>query len=82
MPNIFTPNGDQLNELFIPKEYNYIDSGSVVIFNRWGEKIYSDDIFKGWDGKNASPGIYFYQIYYIDQNAVTYKRKGTATLMR
>ncbi|MBX3162904.1 MAG: gliding motility-associated C-terminal domain-containing protein [Bacteroidetes bacterium] len=50
VPNIFTPNGDNLNETFKPvvrgqKEYRF------QIFNRWGQKIFeTTDINQGWDG--------------------------------
>ncbi len=33
IPNIFTPNGDSVNELLLPREHKYIESGNVVIYN-------------------------------------------------
>jgi len=68
--------------VFVPKDYNYIDSGTVVIYNRWEEEVYRGDIFGSWDGDGASPVIYFYQINYIDRNRVVYHRKGTVALRR
>ncbi|MBX3163573.1 MAG: gliding motility-associated C-terminal domain-containing protein, partial [Bacteroidetes bacterium] len=50
VPNIFTPNGDNLNETFKPvvrgqKEYRF------QIFNRWGAKIFeTTDTNQDWDG--------------------------------
>jgi gliding motility-associated-like protein len=82
MPNIFTPTGDEWNELFLPKEYNYIDSGNMTIFNRWGERIYMGDLFKGWDGGNSPSGIYFYEISYQDSKLNGFKKKGAVTLLR
>ncbi len=52
LPNTFTPNGDGNNDIFIPF-VNLIDNSSYqfLIFNRWGEVIFStDDPTKGWDG--------------------------------
>jgi len=53
IPNTFTPDGDRLNELFMPgslvgvSEKDY----SFYIFDRWGEKIWEGhDIEDGWDG--------------------------------
>ncbi len=82
MPNVFTPNGDALNEIFIPKESNYIDSGIIVIYNRWEEEIYRGDIFRGWDGGRAPAGTYFYLVNYVSRNAEPYEKRGTVTLMR
>jgi len=50
MPNAFTPDGDGLNEIFIP-QIGCIDNLEFWIMNRWGEVIfYSDNINVGWDG--------------------------------
>lgn len=54
LPNAFTPNGDGLNDYFSLTTSNaaQIVEFSIVIFNRWGQKIYEsiDPYFK-WDGK-------------------------------
>jgi gliding motility-associated-like protein len=52
IPNVFSPNGDGLNDEFIAK-YNHRVSITfkMMIFNKWGEQLFSsDDISKGWDG--------------------------------
>jgi gliding motility-associated-like protein len=54
LPNVFTPNGDGFNDLFVPIDYpNFRDVESVEmnIFNRWGEKVFetkNPEIL--WDG--------------------------------
>lgn len=52
MPNVFTPNGDGLNDIFLPKYRNDVDiSFQMLIFNKWGEQLFStDNINQGWDG--------------------------------
>ncbi len=54
LPNSFTPNGDGLNDYFSLNTFNadQIVEFSIVIFNRWGQKIFEtyDPYFK-WDGK-------------------------------
>ena len=51
VPNSFTPNGDDHNELFEIYGLN-VQSFNMIITNRWGELIYqTDDIQKFWDGK-------------------------------
>ena len=51
MPNVFTPNGDGLNQVFEPIIIKGLGSARLEIYNRWGEKIYeTSDMEKGWDG--------------------------------
>ncbi len=56
VPNVFSPNGDNLNDVFIP-----VTRGAtqfhLQIFNRWGQLIFeSTDKNKGWDGTfNGEP---------------------------
>lgn len=59
IPNIFTPNGDGVNDEFLVSG-NGIKSFSMTIYNRWGIKVYqSDDIAKGWNGGNSADGTYY-----------------------
>ena len=69
LPNIFSPNGDGINDLFIPFEYRYIESIDLKIYNRWGTIVFeSNDPAILWDGKNmksknmSSDGAYYYTI--------------------
>ena len=87
MPNIFTPNGDSLNPLFVPKEHNYINSGTTHIYNRWGTKIFKGELFSGWSGLtnsgiSASNGVYYYVVYYMDKTGKSHELKGPLTLVR
>ena len=69
LPNVFTPNGDGFNDVFIPMRItpDLINKAETHIFNRWGRVVYeTEDIFINWDG-NASgthlpcaPGTYYY----------------------
>ena len=65
-PNIFTPNGDNVNDYWTPPFS--VETGKVSIVNRWGNLIYEAELngFK-WDGKTntnfeCTNGIYFYRI--------------------
>ncbi len=51
VPNTFTPNGDGLNDFF-KVESNFIDEIEMIVYNRWGEEVYSttDPDTQGWDG--------------------------------
>jgi gliding motility-associated-like protein len=63
VPNVFTPNGDGINDRFeIPYLDRYISS-EFLVFNRWGEMVFKDDNYSGtWDGGRLSDGVYFYML--------------------
>jgi gliding motility-associated-like protein len=53
VPNTFTPDGNQWNELFIPVISDDFDKSNYLfeIYNRWGERIFSTtDPSEGWNG--------------------------------
>lgn len=69
IPNTFTPDGDEFNNVFIPvftsgfDPYNY----TMTIYNRWGETLFeSNDALVGWDGtyngEFCKSGIYTWTI--------------------
>ncbi len=65
-PNVFTPNGDGLNDQF-RVAFKSIIKFDCWVYNRWGRLVYHwSDPTKGWDGKiggkDAVPGPYFYVI--------------------
>ncbi|MCH2223714.1 MAG: choice-of-anchor L domain-containing protein [Crocinitomicaceae bacterium] len=64
-PNVFTPDGDGINDFYQFTDYENIANFSCLITNRWGSEIIQlDDITESWDGmingKQASEGTYFY----------------------
>ncbi len=67
LPNVFTPNGDGINDLFHPFPYSYVKDIDIRIFDRWGILMFkTTDPHINWDGINASTkkecpdGVYFY----------------------
>jgi gliding motility-associated-like protein len=86
MPNVFSPNGDSSNPFFIPKSYDFIKSGTMNIYNRWGDLITTLRLLEGWDGNakgsECSTGIYFYTISYEDDFGKSHVKKGMVTLVR
>ena len=54
LPNVFTPNGDGINDFFIPiQPYKDVDSIQLVIYNRWGEEVFStNDPDIRWNGEH------------------------------
>lgn len=87
IPNVFTPNGDNSNDVFNIKGENIL-SIDAKIFNRWGQLIYSWNAVKGfWDGRTtsgieAADGTYYYLIKIIDLNNDEYVKHGIVTLLR
>lgn len=61
VPNVFTPNGDNINDLWeIPQLEAYVGN-ELVVFNRWGQKVYERSNYGGdWDGGSLPDGTYFY----------------------
>lgn len=85
-PNVLTPNGDGVNDVFWITLENYQDV-QVQIYNRWGQSVfYSSNPFFAWDGTvGGSPsadGVYFVliQITAADGREINYK--GSITLLR
>jgi gliding motility-associated-like protein len=67
LPNVFSPNGDGINDLYRPQRTSYVDKVEMTIFNRWGIQVfYTEDPDLNWDGKInhtdqlVAPGVYYY----------------------
>lgn len=82
LSNVFTPNGDDQNDIFmIP--YSGVTDFHAVIFNRWGGKVYEWDIpTEGWDGGNSQDGTYYYVMKAIDMQGNLINKSGHVTLLR
>jgi gliding motility-associated-like protein len=62
IPNVFTPNGDGNNDVFLVSGAG-VKSYSIEIFDRWGKKMFqSTDVKQSWDGKGVDDGTYYYII--------------------
>lgn len=92
LPNAFTPNGDQLNDVLRPiGPTGGIMNFNLLIFNRWGQLVFEgNDINESWDGnirnEPAPPGVYVYRVTYdVELDFGVYKDielKGYVTLLR
>lgn len=85
-PNIFSPNGDGINDIFKPK-VKPSKSYTCTIINQDGKVIYQwNNPEEGWDGRinnnQAEVGIYFYIINGTDINNNKYIFKGNIMLVR
>ncbi|MDA9774090.1 gliding motility-associated C-terminal domain-containing protein [Saprospiraceae bacterium] len=71
MPNIFTPDGDGLNDLFTPQGLGIMNF-SMLIYDRWGNQVFkSNNINESWDGsfkgKRVQQGVYAIVVEFEDQ---------------
>lgn len=54
IPEGFSPNGDGINDLFVIRGLDKYPNNSIVIFNRWGNKIFEASPYKNtWDGRST-----------------------------
>ncbi|MBN1131474.1 MAG: gliding motility-associated C-terminal domain-containing protein [Bacteroidales bacterium] len=67
LPNVFSPNNDGINDLYIPLRTAYVERVHMKIFNRWGLLVFeTEDPDINWDGKISgtgnlvSSGVYYY----------------------
>ena len=86
LPNSFTPNGDGLNDCFGLKYHGNIQSFTLTIFDRYGEKVFrTNNISQCWDGtfngKNAIPGNYVYSLT-AKTSCGNVNKKGSVLLIR
>lgn len=89
IPNSFTPNGDEFNNVFKPivRSFN-LSSYHFTIFNRMGGAVYrTDDPDSGWDGLDKSgremmSGTYLYVVEFNDGNGEQVVRRGHVNLLR
>jgi gliding motility-associated-like protein len=66
IPNVFTPNGDNINDRLLAKTSGLVEKVDFKLFNRNGLLLFrTSDPRIDWDGtykgKIVSPGVYFYE---------------------
>jgi gliding motility-associated-like protein len=67
MPNVVTPNGDQVNDLLVPTHLKGISTMKTTLFNRWGEVVFeTNNPAIEWDGSDHTEGVYFWKVEYVD----------------
>ena len=84
LPNVFSPNGDGMNDVFRPRFNGVLGPCTELsIYNRWGQLMFiSTGNNVTWDGRTnagiaASAGTFFYTLVVKDKTF-----KGSVTLLR
>lgn len=61
LPNIITPNADGINDALYIKAIEYYPGNKVMVFNRWGNKIFETTDYKNdWKAPGVADGVYYY----------------------
>lgn len=88
IPTSFSPNGDNINDVFIPKgEFAAIDEYELTIFDRWGNIVFqTSDPNEGWDGtldgELVEAGVYIFHVHYKSVWNKEFTKKGSVTVLR
>lgn len=92
IPNVFTPNGDGLNDAFVIKNIEQHKNARLRIMNRWGDIVFESDNYETaipWNGNHrntgqpVADGVYFYVLQYL--NMITNEietRNGTISVFK
>ena len=90
IPNVFTPNGDGINDEFVIQigergqfVETFIPQIQIVIFNRYGRRVFEhhDYYNNWWDGGNQPDGTYFYVVQYAKEGEIKYM-EGSVMILR
>ncbi len=90
IPNAFSPNGDGINDYFLPRQLlsSGVQSFELGIFDRWGARVFSGNNLegRGWDGtlndKEQPVGVYVYRIVLRFENGEQETYEGNLSLLR
>ncbi len=86
VPNAFTPNADQTNDLFLPV-IRGVKSYQVQLFDRWGQVLFqSSDLNQGWDGtfkgQDCKQDTYIWKIQLSTKSGLEKSYSGSVLLTR
>ncbi|MBL7883007.1 MAG: gliding motility-associated C-terminal domain-containing protein, partial [Bacteroidia bacterium] len=87
VPNVFTPNGDGNNDVFYVSSEG-LKELKVMIFDRWGLKMYEYEGINGsWDGRTTagvevSDGTYYFILEATGVNGKEFLEKGAILVSR
>jgi len=89
VPNAFSPNSDGVNEVFKAVGFGVKDF-KMYIFDRWGNQVFfTDDLYKGWDGRFQSKGedivqedVYVWKIEAKDIKGKKHQLAGIVSLLK
>jgi len=83
LPNVVTPNFDNVNDIYTPISSSGIIELNFIVFNRWGNKLFeTQDLNVNWDASTVSDGTYYYIVKYKDQNQNWNSQQGVVHVLK
>lgn len=88
IPNTFSPNGDDVNDVFKFEGYGIVtEDFEFSVFDRWGTKLYyTNQIDLGWDGRYkgtmSQQDTYLYRLSCTDSFGEVHEFKGHVNLIK
>ncbi|MEO8887331.1 MAG: gliding motility-associated C-terminal domain-containing protein [Mucilaginibacter sp.] len=83
IPNIFTPNGDNVNDTFFIPGLDTYSENEITIINRWGNNVYQKKNYQNdWAGEGLPEGTYYYLLRVKNNKNNWDVYKGYLTLVR
>jgi gliding motility-associated-like protein/uncharacterized repeat protein (TIGR01451 family) len=84
IPNLFTPNGDGINDTFEINGLSEFAENELTIINRWGNEVFRTKAYKNnWTGEGLNEGTYYYLLRARKGGSNEWKvYKGYITLIR
>jgi gliding motility-associated-like protein len=87
-PNVFTPNGDGINDCLPLNSLTNFTNINFLVFNRWGDKVFESSDPKlcwngnGFNGEQLSEGVYFFILKGNTNCNKDFSINGTITIIR
>jgi len=82
IPNLFTPNGDGVNDQFVIEGLDNYTSPKLVIRDKNGRQVYQNNNYQNtWSGENCPEGVYSYELTFL-YNGIENQAVGKVRIMR
>jgi gliding motility-associated-like protein len=83
IPNVFTPNGDGVNDRFEIEAPQGVNRITFWVYDRWGRlQFKGESLNEAWSGGDAPAGVYFYTVEAELRSGIEVRRTGNVTLIR
>lgn len=82
IPNLFTPNNDGVNDLFVIEGLEHYSSPKLVIRDKNGRQVYQNNSYQNtWGGENCPDGVYSYEFTFL-YNGIENQATGKVRILR
>ena len=82
IPNLFTPNGDGVNDMFVIEGLEHYTSPKLVVRDKNNRVVYQSGSYQNsWDGSNCPDGVYSYEFTFA-YNGIENQATGKVRIIR